>query len=197
MNCEKIKRWISDDLDGALTPKKKQRLESHLSSCPACRDYERELRLIQAGSVRIEGPGASPEHLEALSTGIMAKLRLERQEERAARAFLSIWRWARVAAPTVLAIALGVFLFRGGGELPQDEIFSFEGCLDRVFQEIGGDDDIAADFSRFLAGSLLGGGEAVVLEDDIDLWNEPLFWRSLSDEDLGWIEEEIKKGIRS
>src|SRR4030067_2417460 len=75
MKCEKIERWISDDLDGALMPGKRPRLEAHLSACPACREYRKKARRIQAASVRLAEPEVSPESLEALSAEIRRKLR--------------------------------------------------------------------------------------------------------------------------
>jgi predicted anti-sigma-YlaC factor YlaD len=197
MKCEKIERWISDDLDAALAPRKRQKLEPHLKACPACREFRSKVRRIQAESKRLEGPEVSLERLEALSAGIMRQLRLERQEERAGRALRLTWRWVRLAVPVVLALALGVVLFRGRGEAPQDDIFSLEGCFDRVDREIAGDAELAAGFSRFLAESLAEEGDPSFPSDNIYIWNEPYFWEGLSDDELRLVEEEVKKGIRS
>ena len=197
MKCEKIEHWISDDLDGALTPKKRPKLGVHLSNCPACREYQSKVRRIQAESVRLDGPEVLPGHLEALSAGIMGKLRLERQEKGAGRVLPLIWRWTRVATPTVLVLALSVLLFRGRGEAPQDDIFSVEGCFDRVDREIAGDAELAAGFSRFLTESLAQEENALFASDDPGIWNEPYFWEGLSDDELKLIEEEVKKEIRS
>jgi hypothetical protein len=96
-----------------------------------------------------------------------------------------------------IAVVLGLVLFQRGEKVARDDIFSFEACLDRVFQEIGDDDAAAADFNRLLSGAVLGGGEDVFFEDDVELWSEPFFWRSLTEEELRLIEEEIKKSFRS
>jgi len=197
MKCEKIEHWISDGLDGALTPNKKERLKCHLTACPACREYQRKVRQIQAESVRIEEPGVLPEHLEALSAGIMGNLRLEKQEKGAGRALPLIWRWTRLAAPMLLVLVLGVFLFRGRGEAPQDDVFSIEGCFDRVAREIAGDAELAASFNSFLTETLAQEEDALFALDDPTIWNEPYFWEGLSDEELTLIEEEVKKEIRS
>lgn len=197
MKCEKIERWISDDLDAALAPRKSQKLEPHLKACPACREFRNKVRRIQAESERLEGPEVSLERLEALSAGIMRQLRLEKQEERAGRALRLTWRWARLAVPAVLALALGVVLFRGRGEAPQDDIFSLEGCFDRVAREIAGDAELAAGFNRFITESLAEEGDPSLPSDDIYIWNEPYFWEGLSDDELRLVEEEVKKEIRS
>lgn len=197
MKCDEIERWVSDDLDGALTPKYKESLESHLSACPACREYRRQIRRIQAESIRLVGPEVSPEHLEALSAGIMGKLRLERQGKEAGRALPLIWRWARLAAPAVLALALGLLLLRGRGEELQDDMFSFEGCFNRIDREIAGDAEVAAVFSCFVTESLAEEEDSLFASEDPNIWNEPYFWEGLSDDELKLIEEEVKKEIRS
>jgi hypothetical protein len=197
MKCEHYQRWVSDDLDGVLTAKKRRRLESHLSACAACWSYRQELALIQAEAGALEAGPVAADYLEEFTAAIEKKLRQEKEVADRGGPVPPRWKWAWVSVPLALALIFGIVFFRSGRDGFRNEIFSFEACLDRVFEEIGGDEKIAADFSRSLSVSLLEGGEAVVLEDDIDLWSEPFFWQSLSDEDLGWIEEEIKKGIRS
>jgi len=197
MKCEHYQRWISDDLDGALAAKKREKLESHLAVCSVCRFYRRALALIQAEGRALEPRPVAPDYFDDFTAAIETKLR---QEEKAAGRVGPVpprWKWAWASIPLALALILGIVLFRSRGDGVRNEIFSFEACLDQVFEEIGGDDEVAADFNRYLSGSLLDGGEGIVLEDDINLWSEPFFWRSLSDEDLRRIEAEIKKGIRS
>jgi hypothetical protein len=147
--------------------------------------------------VRLEEPEVSPESLEALSAEIRRKLRLERPGERAGRSLTLIWRWARLAGPAVLALVLGVVILRGRGEAPQDDVFSLEGCFDRVAREIAGDDDLAAGFSRFIIESLVEEREASLPSGDVYIWNEPYFWECLGDDELRLVEEEIKKEIPS
>jgi anti-sigma factor RsiW len=196
VKCKRSQRWISDNLDGALPDKKRRRLEAHLSACSACRAYQRDLARLQAESRGVKAGPVAADYFENFTAAVETRIRREREYTRRAGYFPVRWRWAWLFVPLALAIVLGL-LFRSGGKSVHNEIFSFEACLDRVFQEIGGDDEVAADFSRFLSSSILGGGEEVILEDDVDLLSEPFFWRSLSDEDLRLIEEEIKKSIRS
>jgi hypothetical protein len=197
MKCEHYQRWISDDLDGVLAAKKRGKLESHLAVCSVCRSYRQSLGLIQAEGRNLEPGPVTSGYFDDFIAAIETKLRQGEESGSRVRPVPPRWKWAWAIVPLALAIILGVVFFRGGGDSVRNEIFSYEACLDKVFEEIGGDEEIAADFSRFLSVSLLNGGEGIVLEDDIDLWSEPFFWRSLSDEDLRVIEEEIKKGIRS
>ena len=46
MRCAKARKLINDDLDGLLTPEKKAALDSHLESCPDCRDFSRDFAAI-------------------------------------------------------------------------------------------------------------------------------------------------------
>lgn len=197
MRCERYRRWISDDIDGALAGKKKQKLESHLHVCSACRAYRHDLARIQADSGLIKAKPAGEDYFETFTGAVEARIRRgERLAETAGRPPLG-WRWARLVAPLALALILGIVFFRGGGDGVSHEVFSFEGCLDRVFMEIGGDEETAADFNRFLSASLLGEGPSGILDGGLELWSEPFFWTGLSDEDLKSIEAEMRKEFRS
>lgn len=197
MRCERYQVWISDDIDGALAEKKKRRLEAHLSRCPDCRAYRRDLRRLQARSGLDAAGPVGTDYFERFSAAVETRLRSEAGIGRRFRRPTPVWRWAWVPAPLILALILAIVLFRGGRNGVTHEILSFEDCLESVYQEIGGDEESAAEFNRFLSGSLLGGGDAAGLEDGLEIWSDPFFWRSLSDEDLRSIETEIKKGNRS
>jgi predicted anti-sigma-YlaC factor YlaD len=199
MKCDDYQHWISDDIDGLLPDMKKTKLESHLRACSACRAYRKDLVRIQAESGREEAEPVEAGYFEKLSAALETRLWREKRVAGRVRSVALRWRWIWVSVPLVLALVLGIVFFRRGadGDGVRQEVFSFEGCLERVFQEIGGDEEMAADYTRFLSRSLFEGGEAVVLEDDVGLLDDPFFWRSLSDEDLRLIETEIKKGIRS
>ena len=194
MGCERFRVLISDEVDGALSDGQRQRLGAHVEGCPACREYRRTLLRLQAESRRDEASPPAADYYERFSAAVESRLR---REERVASRPVPGWKKAWVLAPLVLAVVIGVVLFRGGGGGGRHEIFSFEDCLDRIFWEIGGDDEAAADFDSYLSGALLEGGDGVILEEDVNVWDEPLIWRSLSDEDLRSIEEGLREEIRS
>lgn len=197
MKCERYQVWISDEIDGALAAKKKRRLEAHLRSCAGCRAYRRDLLRIQEESGLEKVDPGTADYFEKFTAAVQTSLRREIETAVRVRRAPLAWRWAWVSAPLALALILGIIIFRGGRDGLSHEILSFEDCLERVYQEIGGDDESAAEFSRFLSGSLLGGGDTVGLEDGLELWSDPFFWRSLSDEDLRLIEAEIKNESHS
>lgn len=192
MECEHFQVWISDEIDGALADKKKRKLEAHLSGCPGCRAYRSNLLRIQAESGLEKVGSGTADYFEKFTAAVETRLRREVGTEVRAHRTPLAWRWAWASAPLALALILGIILFRGGRDGVNLEVLSFEDCLERVYQEIGQDDDSAAEFSRFLSGSLLGGGDTVGLEDGLELWSDPFFWRSLSDEELRQVESGIK-----
>lgn len=192
MKCEHYQLWISDEIDGALADEKKRRLEAHLSGCPGCRAYRRDLRRIQTESGLEEVGSDTADYFEKFTAAVEKRLRHEVGTDIRARRTPPAWRWAWASAPLALALILGIILFRGGTDGFSHEILSFEHCLERVYQEIGENDDSAAEFSRFLSGSLLGGGDTVGLEDGLELWSDPFFWRILSDDELRLVETGIK-----
>jgi anti-sigma factor RsiW len=57
MFCRRARNWISLALDGALPPDRTVALTRHLESCPACREYERDLqtgrRLLAASAPQL------------------------------------------------------------------------------------------------------------------------------------------------
>jgi len=198
MNCKKIERWVSDELDGALAPDKKQRVARHLATCRACREFQRTAQLIQTESRRVDVPAVSPEHLEALSGRVWDRIRREKGAPGEGRwAIFRGLRWAWLAAPVALALVVSVFLSPSRVGPPPDDVFSIEGCFDRVVREIAGDEELAAGFGSFLEESLAQEESLLFFSDGSALWNEPDFWISLSEEALGWLEDEIKEEIRS
>jgi anti-sigma factor (TIGR02949 family) len=51
--CRQVVELLTDYLDGALTARDRERLESHLADCPHCTEYLAQLRatIASAGSV--------------------------------------------------------------------------------------------------------------------------------------------------
>ena len=60
MKCRAAQRRLSDELDGALDPGRRSRLEAHLRVCPACRAYRGVLARLQPEAP--PGAGRSAEY---------------------------------------------------------------------------------------------------------------------------------------
>lgn len=54
MRCSKIRRYISDDIDGQLTAAKKERLERHVERCPGCRKLRDDFQRIIDSAGKLE-----------------------------------------------------------------------------------------------------------------------------------------------
>lgn len=122
MRCAKARKMINDDLDGLLAPEKKAALNSHLESCPGCRDLRDEFAAIvkEAGNL----PALEPSALAW--AGIAARLRQTERERRVPvreRGFRAAvlrpagWRYALAAALALMIIGSGVMVglkWRGG-----------------------------------------------------------------------------------
>ena len=39
-NCDRVRGWVSAELDAELSPFERALLEGHLSSCPSCREFQ-------------------------------------------------------------------------------------------------------------------------------------------------------------
>jgi len=64
MRCFLARRYISRYLDGALDPKKKRRLKSHLEKCPACATLLADLKATDVLLRQKKGPEAPQEYWE-------------------------------------------------------------------------------------------------------------------------------------
>jgi len=111
MRCAKARKLINDDLDGLLTPEKKAALDSHLESCPDCRDLKCDFAAIVEKAKDLPVLEPSP----AVWANIAARVRQAEREMPAPvgeRKF-----WAAILRPAglryALAAALGLIIIGG------------------------------------------------------------------------------------
>jgi anti-sigma factor RsiW len=192
MRCGETEKWISDDLDGALSPRRKARLEAHLGSCPACREYRDGLARLQAAAgVPAE---RSPEYWAGFARRLEAKLDAI-GSGKAAAAPVAVWRRWAWAAPAVLVLAAaGVWLALGrkGAGLTEAWIPSGEGIFPMI-EAVEADPGLEQEVDLLVRSSLddLVGSvdaDAVVLSAA-----DPLFWEGVSDDELRAIASELEK----
>ena len=110
MNCEKVKKWISLEMDGELSPRRVARLQAHLDRCPACCKARESWASIGAQIQKRSVPGLkSP---EAAWVDVRRAIRLDVRERQAKE---NVWmssaplRWA-VSALLVMILGSGLFL---------------------------------------------------------------------------------------
>jgi predicted anti-sigma-YlaC factor YlaD len=198
MKCPKYEQWISDALDRSLSEKRRKILEDHLAQCPDCRAYNDRLSRIQAEALRPEKiKPASPQYWEEFSASLEKKLQALEPERETTRLSRLGWKWAWAGAPLLLALALGLVFLRNQGRPLEDDVFSFEACLNLLGQEIGDDAKLEENFTRLILGCLKEALGSAVLEERWVVSDDPFFWESLSDDELEFLEQEITKEMKS
>jgi hypothetical protein len=194
MRCAEAERRISDDLDGALERRLRARLEAHLGSCPACRAYRDGLARLQAAAGR--PAERSSEYWAGFERGIEEKLDAlgSGLEGEARPPFPARRRWAFSAAAVLVLAAAGVWLVlaRRGPEATPAWTYSVDG-LSPLMQEADADPGLAGDFDRVVRASLEELGPFV--DDDAAALaaDDPFFWESLTDDELGAIASGLEK----
>jgi predicted anti-sigma-YlaC factor YlaD len=56
MRCSKAQRWVSQGLDGMLSPEREARLDQHLAACEACRAYAAEVENLGLDLLNVPEP---------------------------------------------------------------------------------------------------------------------------------------------
>lgn len=212
MKCRRFEKWISDSLDGALSEKKKERLDAHLKSCAHCQAYKNRMLALQgeAGHIALEEQALAPEHWHGFSDRLQARLAAADQEyieKKSVRRIRGLgqnwvtrnWRWAAAsgfaAAAVVLAIlVLPPFIVR---EPAQYYVFSLEETLAQVDMEMGTDLELEAAFNSLLQTAIETEVENIDLGIEPVYWENPLEYEDLSQEELLYLEAEIRKEIKS
>jgi hypothetical protein len=195
MNCNKIQKWLSDSLDGKLTEKKQQLLQRHLEDCAPCRSYKESIEKINAESKSLEKPKLSSEYWRMFNSGLKTKLLSIEPEVFKSKPFLSRWKWAWAAAGSILIAAVGLFfLFLQPKATPETYAFSYEDALSHIYQEIGNNSELENSFNELIQASIQ---EMVQSNLPQNFSDDPYFWESLTQEDLKFLESEIKKESNS
>ena len=112
MNCTDVRERIDDYVDGELLAPELHEVELHIASCPACRDEERELRLLLAHAAALAKEVAPSRDLwPALSAETVGRSRVLRFVPR--RIF-----YGSLAAAATLVMALVVSRGGPGAQAP-------------------------------------------------------------------------------
>jgi hypothetical protein len=187
MRCRAAQRRLSDELDGALDPRRRSRLEGHLRVCPACRAYRGGLARLQAG-VRPEA-GRSAEYWAGFEKRLEARLDGEEAGRRAVESPFAgrrrvAWAVAGLALAAVAAAWFGLLRPRPIliADWPQDEY-----GLAPLLLEAEADPEL----ERAVEGEIRASIGEIAPAADADAAAfaaaDPLFWEGLSEEELGAI----------
>jgi len=192
MRCGEAERRLSDDLDGALSPRRKARLEAHLSSCPACRAGRDGLVRLQAAAG--DPADRSPEYWAGFEGRLEAKINaIESGRDAAAPSpFRRKWAWAALAVSVLVAAGAWFTLVRRAPVATEAWVPSGDALIPLI-EAAEGDPGLEQDVDRLVRASLEELGGSVDADAAVLSTADPLFWESVSDDELRAIASELEK----
>lgn len=195
MRCGTIEKWISDDVDGVLSGRKKKKLDFHLSRCAACRAYRRRLERLQREAGRLAAPSVPENYWETSVARLKAKLGSGDVPSGPRPSPWLRWAWSGSAAVLVLALALYFAVLR---TRPSFEPYplSFENTLTGVFAEVGDNTDFEKDLDGVIRASIRE--QSGPTDDDVKryLYGNSLYLDSLSDEEVALLDERVARELK-
>ncbi len=197
MRCEKAKRLVSDALDGELSPKRQARLEAHLKECDSCRAYRRSLELIGVEAVKEAPPAPDGEYWSDFVSGISRKIDAldVRRRPRTKPAPLSTWLKPALAAGLVGLVVLAAFILLSRRS-PLSEEFAYlnsEDSLSGVLEAAASDPELGTYLDLEVSSSIADAVAVDAAGESFLAVDEPLFWESLSEEELAAIAADLEK----
>lgn len=194
MRCERARKWVSDELDGALVPVRKSRLERHLAACPACRAYRDDLAVLAAGAKDLPAgdppPGYWPDFERRLDDR-MASLGKPGKRRPAPLFRPRKWAWAGAAFLIMAFVGIYVAFFRPAPE-PEEAWPPYGYSMARILQEAEEDPELAMALDREVTASIEDLTRVPGEDFSFSFADEPLFWEGLSEEELRFIASELE-----
>lgn len=194
MTCRTAERWVSEDLDGRLSPGAKIRLARHLASCADCRAYRGRLEIIQREARGILNPVLQEGHGDDWENRLRARLEAvagsggTSAPECAPR---PAWKWAWAGTSAVF-LAVLAFLFLTPRRPVEEWPAFYPGDAEVYLEnEMARNPALAENINRILAESIAELlKESGVPEHDW-LWDDPFLWENLSLEEMKMIEADM------
>jgi hypothetical protein len=197
MKHKKIEMLLSDDVDGELPEKKKKILESHLRKCSSCSSFAENIQRIHEEAKILDRPEVSPVYWEEFTSRIKAEISSPQQDKMGVAPLFLRWKWAWAGAALLFVIATGLFLYLSLNKTPQEEyIFSFENSVVKIYQEIGSDLKLEELFDSVILASIGETLEDSGLGEDPDFYENLILWENLTEEEMKFLESEIKKDTK-
>ncbi len=193
MRCVSARKWISDDLDSALLPRKKGRLDAHLRQCSHCRSHKAGLARLQAGAWAVEE--RSPEYWAGFEKRLASKLTaLAPRKTKVGAPFYGRGRWAWAAAGFLILVAAGTyFAIIRPGRAVETAWVPFEDSLTPLLQVAEANPELG----NFVNQEILASIEELTPVPEKDLAvpsaDDPLFWEGLSEAELAYIVSELER----
>ncbi len=185
MTCERYRRDLSDHMDGALSPRRRARLELHLRDCSTCRAEEARLRRLGGAAAAAPGPRLESRRAEDLLSGRRRRLEAERPVRASTPLGRRWWLWGPAGASVAAAALLVWFLVLR--PLPSAEVYllSEPDVFGRISLQVSESPELEAAWDEVLQSSLaetLTAGDEGILTNPFD---DPLLPEGVSDEELG------------
>jgi len=207
MSCGIWKKRISDAQDGSLSGKRAVRLERHLEECVSCRAYRDDLDRLGKGAKGLADPGLAPGEWEDFGRRLGSRLAVasasreaggrrddERGEARAMAHPPVFWAWARAGVGfLLLAFVVAYFAVLRPRRAQEPVSISFEDSVAQVIGEIGPDPELERSFNREIVVSINEAAGDHSETSAIRFDDNPLLWEGMSEEDLRFIESELRK----
>jgi len=194
MRHKKIELWLSNGIDGELSERKKKFLESHIRKCSSCRSYAENIQRIHEEAKRLESPEVSPVYWEEFTSRIRKEIYSVKKEKPQGKALLLRWKWAWAGAALLFVIVTGLFLYLTQNKTPQElYVFSFESSLARIYQAIGSDQELEELFNSVISASIGENLEDSGWGERPDFYENLILWEDLTEEEMRFLESEIKK----
>ena len=198
MRCKKIEKWISDRIDGELSKEKEGLLEDHLERCASCRSYAASIEKLQDEAVSLEKPEASPSFWEGFASRLKSNLASSKQGEKEERPLALRWNWVWSGVALLAVVVVGLYLLFFRSQMPQEMyVFSIENSLARIYQEIGDDPELEELFNSVVLASIGESLEDSEWRERPDFLENLLLWEDLTEEEMKFIESEIKKDVKT
>ncbi len=194
MRHKKIEKLLSNNVDGELPEKDKKILKSHLRKCSSCSSFAENIKKIHEEARSLERPEVSPVYWEEFTSRIKAEISSAHHESKKPAPLFLRWKWAWGGAALIFVIVVGLLIYVIQNSTPQEEyIFSFENSVAKIYQEIGSDAELEELFNSAILASI---GET--LEDSEwgerpDIYENLILWEDLTEEEMKFLESEIKK----
>lgn len=157
MTCKKYRKSMSAYLDGEISPSKQAKLSQHLNSCPSCRSYFENLKVIQDKIVSIEPVEIPAEYDQKARALIVQRIAAEQVMMAKAKKKPSFQlmqkRWL-MAFPAFLMIILAALLYyqvlKKPGHFNESNYFNFQEPFELIDAKIEIDDEAMVAFNDLI-----------------------------------------------
>ena len=186
MSCRRFRRDISDEMDGALSERRRCRLDEHLRSCTACRSAEQDFRRLQDRAAAGRETAFTPERGEEFLARLSRRLDEEPARSPSVPTPLGTrwWAWGSAGATAAVAALLAwLFVLR---PLPRAEIYllSESDVFSGIALEVSQDPELERALDGILQSSIIESLRSGEEELDSNPFENPLLSEGLSDEEM-------------